>query len=225
MTRGTSVPRLWLVTDRRRLDPDARTTAASLASLEAWLDDAIDAGVDLIQLREADLDAGTSVALARRIVARAAGTPTRVVVNDRMDVAIAAGAGGAHLPGSGLPTRAARALAPDLWVSRAVHSIDEIAAESGAAAPPDALVFGTVFPTASKGLDAPVAGLEGLAAAVRASAVPVVAIGGLTVERARSVIGAGAAGLAAIGVFLPPGRATGALGPARAVAELRAMIE
>jgi len=60
---------------------------------------------------------------------------------------------------------------------------------------------------------------------VRASAVPVVAIGGLTVERARSVIGAGAAGLAAIGVFLPPGRATGALGPARAVAELRAMIE
>jgi thiamine-phosphate diphosphorylase len=225
VTRGTSVPQLWLVTDRRRLDPDARTTAASLVSLEAWLDEAIDAGVDLIQLREADLDAGMSVALTRRVVGRAAGTPTRVVVNDRLDVAMVAGAGGAHLPGSGLPTRAARSLARELWVSRAVHTIAEIEAESRSAAAPDALVFGTVFPTTSKGPDAPVAGLERLTAAVRASAVPIIAIGGLTVERARSVIEAGAAGLAAIGVFLPPGRATGALGPARALADLRAVIK
>jgi thiamine-phosphate diphosphorylase len=213
-----------LVTDRRRLAPAARTDADAIAALERWLDDAIAAGIDLVQIRERDLEAADLAGLVRRVVSRAAGTATRVVVNERVDVAIAAGAPGVHLPAAGLPTRQVRELAPRLWISRAVHGKDECTAESGADRPPDALIFGTVFPTASKDGGTPVAGLEGLAAAVRASTVPVLAIGGMTPARAAQAVAAGAAGIAAIGLFLPPGASPEALGPGRAVAALRTII-
>jgi len=147
-----------------------------------------------------------------------AGGATRVVVNDRVDVAVAAGAVGAHLRADGPPAAAVRALVPRPWLlGRSVHSTTE----ARAAAETDYLVFGTVFASASKPPDAPVAGPAALQQTVREAAVPVLAIGGITAARAAACRAAGAAGLAAIGIFLPRGRAPGALGPSAAVAALR----
>ena len=85
----------------------------------------------------------------------------------------------------------------------------------------DYLLFGTVFPSASKGHGAPVAGLEPLRALARRSSLPVLAIGGMTPARARECRQAGAAGVAAIGAFLPRGLAPGALGVRDAIREFR----
>lgn len=214
-------PCFCLVTDRRATDPGGRTIVAQLRSLEHVLDEAIDAGIDLIQIRERDVEAGALCAFTRRVVARAAGTSTRVVVNDRADVALAAGAAGVHLRSDGPSPAHVRALGGPAWVvGKSVHSaLDATAAAADAA---DYLLFGTVFPSASKAPNAPVAGVAALrGAATAAGTVPVLAIGGITVERAIACRDAGAAGVAAIGLFLPPGLARDARGPAAAVRALR----
>jgi thiamine-phosphate pyrophosphorylase len=214
-------PCVYLVTDRRQLTPGARTTADEVLALERWLDEAIEAGVDVIQIRERDLEAAAIVALAARVVARAGGRATAVLVNDRADVARAAGAGGVHLPSAGLPAGRVRALGPEGWlVGRSVHGVDEAGGPHGA----DYLLFGTMFAGGSKPEGSPVQGLDRLARVVAVSTVPVVAIGGIDPARAGSCVAAGAAGVAGIGVFLPEGRAPGALGPARATIALRAAI-
>jgi thiamine-phosphate diphosphorylase len=208
VSRRLPAPCLCLVTDRRQLAPDARTTSHEVAALERWLDDALSADVDLIQIRERDLD-------ARELGDRA----PRIVVNDRADVALAAGADGVHLRGDAPGVDAVRTLGPASWlIGRSVHTIDEVREHAAA----DYLFFGTVFPGGSKGASAPTQGLEALARAAAASTVPLIAIGGITPARARDAIMHGAAGVAAIGVFLPPGRQPTSLGPiagARAIRE------
>ena len=92
---------VYLVSDRRRLLPSARTNAEHVAALEAQIEEAVTAGVDVIQLRERDLDGGLLCSLARRAIRRAAGTTTRILINDRADVAVAAHADGIHLRGDG----------------------------------------------------------------------------------------------------------------------------
>jgi len=214
-----SRPIVYLVTDRRLLSPEARTDRDSVRALEHFLDEAIDAGVDVVQIRERDLDAGPLRDLTRAIERRAQGSPTRVVVNDRADVARVAGAGGVHLRADGPPVARVRALGPAAWiVGRSTHSLAEARAHADA----DYLLFGTVFPSASKPAGAPVAGLGALSEVAAAVARPVIAIGGIDPARARACAAAGAAGVAGIGVFLPEGRAPGSLGPARAAVALRA---
>jgi thiamine-phosphate pyrophosphorylase len=93
---------LCLVTDRRRLGA-ART-------LLELVERAVDAGVDLIQIRERDMEAAALASLVTRAVALARGSATRIVVNDRLDVALACGAGGVHLRGDSIPVAAARRL-------------------------------------------------------------------------------------------------------------------
>jgi len=204
------------VTDRRRLSPAARTTRDEIAAVERLLIDAIDAGIDLIQIRERDLEARDLAALTRRIVARAVGTATRVLVNDRADVAIAAGAHGVHLRGDGPASSAIRQLLPPgSTIGRSIHEPGETRDEA------DCFIFGTVFPSGSKAAGHAVAGVTGLAGAVRATGIRVLAIGGITPANAARCLAAGAAGIAAIGVFLPPGLISGSLGPAGAVAALR----
>ena len=158
------------------------------------------AGVQLVQIRERDLDGGALTQLAVRCVAAVRGTATRVIVNDRVDVALAAGAHGIHLPGHGVPASRVRALAPrGFLIGRSVHHATEAALmeqEGGL----DYLVFGTLFPTPSKA-DIHPAGLRGLSAAVAAVRLPVLAIGGVTVEHAAAIARTGAAGAAAIGLF------------------------
>jgi thiamine-phosphate diphosphorylase len=211
-------PCICLVTDRRQLSPDARTAAEEIQALSRWIDEALDL-VDLIQIRERDLEGARLLALASDVALRAQGTRTAVVVNDRADVALAAGADGVHLRADGPAADRVRAIGPRGWiVGRSIHSVDE-AATSGA----DYVIFGTVFQSRSKP-QGPIQGIERLQAAARASRAPVLAIGGIDPGRAGECWRAGAAGVAAIGLFLPEGRAAGSLGITRAVEALRAAM-
>ncbi len=197
---------ICLVTDRRRLSagPDA---AGKLVDLVAA---AGRAGVDLIQVRERDLGARDLQDLVRRCVRSVEGTAARVVVNDRVDVAVEAGAHGVHLRSDSMPAREVRSLLPDgAIVGRSVHRPEEALAIAREGAV-DYLVFGTLFETASKPAQHPLATLDDLAAACRAGEqgaagrVPVLAIGGMTAARAALAARAGASGVAAIGLFIPP---------------------
>lgn len=168
---------------------------------DAWLLERIEqaaaAGVDFIQLREKDLSARAQFELARAARQRLRRfTATRLLVNDRLDIALAAGAHGVHLPASGLRPLAARRLAPaNFLIALSCHAADEIAASAGA----DFIVFGPVFATPSKP-GAPPQGLAALADACKAP-LPVLALGGITGERIAACLAAGAAGVAAIRMF------------------------
>jgi thiamine-phosphate diphosphorylase len=161
--------------------------------------DAVRAGVDLIQLREPGLEAHALLTLATRLVEMTRDTPTRVVVNDRLDVAVAAGAHGVHLRGDSIAPERARSMVPaGFLIGRSVHGAGEaVLAARGA----DYCVAGTVFPTPSKPGLRQRLGLEGLEAIVRAVPLPVLAIGGVSMERIEAVAATGAAGMAAIGLF------------------------
>jgi thiamine-phosphate diphosphorylase len=135
-------------------------------------------------------------AMARRVCDEAGAA---LVMNDRVDVALAAGADGVHLGQGDLPLAEARALAGGrLWIGISTHDLAQVrAARDGGA---DYLGYGPVFPTATKANPDPVQGIARLREAVAlAGATPVVAIGGITPERAAAVYGAGAAAVCAIG--------------------------
>jgi thiamine-phosphate pyrophosphorylase len=209
-----------LVTSRRRLSPAARTAHDEVAALERWLDDAIDAEVDVIHLRERDLDARLLYELTSRIVARSRGTATRVVVNDRADVAVAAGADGVHLPADGLFPSDVRRLRTGWVVGRSIHAGDDPASIRDV----DYLMFGTLFASGSKPPGTAIAGLQGLADVLTLTDRPIIAIGGITPDRAYASVEAGAAGVAAIGLFLPVGRTPEAMGVREATVALRRAI-
>jgi thiamine-phosphate pyrophosphorylase len=196
-----------LVTDRRRLAPRTDSIDDQVRELSEWLADA-PGNVDLVQIRERDLDAARLFALAAQLLVLCRGTSTKVVLNTRADVARAVGADGVHLRADGLPADRVRAYGPDGWMlGSSVHTPREARLAAGV----DYLIFGTVFASLSKP-GAPLQGIEGLRAAVRETLCPVLAIGGLTPNRAAECRAAGAAGVAAIGPFLPEGSAPGALG-------------
>lgn len=155
---------------------------------------------DLVQIRERDLDGGPLFQVVRRCVEAVRGTPTRILVNDRLDVALAAGAHGVHLRGTSIPASRARAIAPHgFLIGRSVHGIEEaVAAEAEGGL--DYLVFGPLFATASKP-DTQGTGPDALASVVQAVRLPVLAVGGITAATAGMAGAAGAAGLAAIGLF------------------------
>jgi thiamine-phosphate pyrophosphorylase len=167
----------------------------------AYASEAAEAGIDLLQVREPDLDDVTLLRLVEQICDATRGSSTRVLVNDRVDIALAAGAAGVHLRGSSYPAARARTLLGDAAiVGRSVHEASEAAAVD-AAGGLDYLIFGTVFATRSKPEGHRLAGLEGLAAAVRACRRPVLAIGGVREEHIHQIAQTGAAGVAAIALF------------------------
>ena len=195
--------RICLVTDRRQCDPLAQARKA------------VEAGIDLMHIRERDLDSAALAVLVRAVVRIAregeTGVP-RIVVNDRLDVALACGADGVHLRGDSMAAARVRSVAPPTFlVGRSVHTREQ-ARDAG---PVDYLIAGTVFRTASKADDAPLIGLDGLASIVRAATVPVLAIGGITVDRVGAVAATGAAGIAAIGLFADGGPLTSVVEAAR----------
>lgn len=162
---------------------------------------AVRAGVDIVQVRDAGLEAGPLLRLTRAAMAAAAGTAARVVVNDRLDVALAAGAAGVHLRGSGFGAVEVRRIAPaGFLVGRSVHAEEE-ALRLDAEGACDYLLFGTVFRSASKPAGHPVAGVEALRRICGGVRTPVLAIGGVTIANAPAVRAAGAGGAAAIGLF------------------------
>ena len=154
-------PCICLITDRHRLTPDARTERDELVALERLVVDACESEIDLIQLREKDLDARAYAALLVRVMSRAP-AGARLVVNDRVDVAHAAGAAGVHLPADAPSAGRVRALWPGSIIGRSVHSAHEVAefAEVTEDRRPDYLIFGTVFSTASKPAGSPAARLN-----------------------------------------------------------------
>jgi thiamine-phosphate diphosphorylase len=193
-------PVLCLVTDRRRLVPAAADFETTRRRLVELARQAVDAGVHLIQVRERGLETSALAALVTSVMDVARGSTSRILVNDRLDVALACGANGVHLPADSLPPTLTRSISPPQFlIGRSVHGVDEAAAYGGSV---DYLIAGTVFPTSSKPGTARLLGLDGLAAVARATTTPVLAIGGVTKERLPSIAASGAAGIAAIGLFV-----------------------
>lgn len=155
-------------------------------------------GVEYIQIREKDLPAKDLLELTRAALRLANGTGTRILVNSRADVAVAAGAHGIHLPSGSIPARRFRQLGR-LLIGVSCHSVGELleAEREGA----DFAVYSPVFPSPSKPGYGPAVGVDGLRAAVKAVRIPVFALGGVTPANAPLCIEAGAAGAAGISMF------------------------
>lgn len=184
---------LYLITDRRQAPPGRTLVDVVRAACEG--------GVRSVQLREKDLTAGElfPLALELRTLTRQYGA--RLLINDRIDIALGVDADGVHLGGHSLPTAAARKiLGPERLIGVSTHCPDEIAAAARDGA--DFVTFGPVYFTPSKAPYGKPAGLELLAAACHASPLPVFALGGINPERAKEVMTAGAYGVALISAIL-----------------------
>ena len=162
-------------------------------------------GARVLQVRGKRLPSGALLALCDDVVAAAAPFGAAVIVNDRADVAAACGAAGVHVGQDDLPPRAARAiLGPLAIVGFSTHTRDQI--EAALAEPVSYIAVGPVFGTSTKDTGYAAVGLELVrTAAGRAGGRPVVAIGGVTLDRAPSAIGAGASAVAVIADLLQTG--------------------
>ena len=218
---------LCYVTDSRSLP--GVSPRESIPALIRKVQAMVSAGVDWVQLREKDLSAKALTSLTCECLGYAGQVPAgsarrpRIVVNDRLDVAIAERAGGVHLGEQSLPVAQARrllktpsamqALGDGFWVGVSCHSL--AAAQSAAQDGADYIFFGPIFATPSKAAYGSPQGLERLSEVCRAVVLPVLAIGGITLQNAGSCIAAGAAGIAGIRLFQD------AANPAPLVAALR----
>jgi len=169
-------------------------------ALVSLIREAAVAGVDLIQIREPSLDDRALLTLTRDAIETVRQTAARVVVNDRLDIALAASASGVHLRGESFSAARLRPIVPPgFLIGRSVHDVDQ--AIAAAASGCDYLIFGTVFPSRNKLPGHPVAGLGHLSEIAMAVRIPVLAIGGISTENAVDAINAGAAGVAGIDLF------------------------
>jgi thiamine-phosphate pyrophosphorylase len=212
---GAKRPILCYVTDRRSLpgleQPGSSAISALLQSVEA----ALQAGVDWVQIREKDLPASALTLLTREAVRLAAECPAgdkrvpKILINDRLDIAIAEGADGVHLSEQSLDVAEVRRTT-DRWaaqgtiqrefvVGASCHSLE--AAEEAERNGADYIIFGPIFATPSKRAYGEPQGLERLREVCKRVAIPVLAIGGVTVRNAEKCLEAGAAGVAAIRMF------------------------
>ena len=177
------------ITDRKRCAGDVLDAVEAAAA----------AGVDWIQIREKDLPPRALLEFTRAAMARVRNHRAAILVNSRMDTALAAGAAGVHLTADAPPPRRLRAIAPQRFLfGVSTHTPEEV--ERAAAEGADFAVFGPVFPTASKPAAA-AAGLEKLAEACAGAGLPVLALGGITPARIRPCLTAGAAGVAGVSMF------------------------
>jgi thiamine-phosphate pyrophosphorylase len=155
----------------------------------------VGAGVDAVQIRDKDASDRELLAFARAAVEALRPLSAAVMINDRIDLALAAGADGVHLGASDLPVGVARALAPNLLIGATCRNLDQVraAAVDGA----DYAGVGPVHATTTKsGLPDPL-GPEGLAAAI--GVLPVIAVGGIALDHVPTVLSAGAHGVAVFG--------------------------
>ena len=159
---------------------------------------AVDADVPLVQIREKSLHARVLYELVARAAEITRGSKTRLLVNDRSDIARAAGADGVHLTTQSLPVEVVRSIfGVDFLIGVSTHSLDE--ARGARAGGADFVVFGPVFETESKRAFGEPQGLSKLAEVTRAlGEFPVVAIGGITLGNVDECLEAGARGIAAI---------------------------
>lgn len=181
--------RLYLITDRAII---------SGMTLEDAVKRALDGGLQALQLREKDMPVRELIPLAERMRRLASRYGAKLFINDRADVALAVDADGVHLTTQSVPPGAVRsAFGNRLMIGASTHSVDEIAAASGA----DFVTFGPVYDTPSKRAYGPPVGIEWLHQVGRCN-VPVFALGGVTIERVRELREAGAFGVALISDIL-----------------------
>jgi thiamine-phosphate pyrophosphorylase len=193
-------PRLYLITDRGATAgrPLLDVVRAALRGAERFRGD--DGRLPVaVSLREKDLQGAALLALGRALAAITREAGADLYVNGRVDVALACGAEGVHLPADGLAPADVRALAPQLTIAASTHNPIEVT--TAAAAGVDFVVFGPVFETPSKRGLVATRGLEGVREATNRK-VPVLALGGITAENAEACLAAGASGVACIRAIL-----------------------
>jgi thiamine-phosphate pyrophosphorylase len=190
-----AIPRLYAI-----MDPAQMGGVEAAEVLDAFLA----AGVRLIQYRDKRSTAREIFQTSRRLAQRVRGSNCTFILNDRADIALAVDAGGVHVGQEDLPVELARkVVGPGRWVGYSTHQLAQVREADASSA--DYIAFGPIFATQSKERPDPVVGLDGLRQAREATAKPLVAIGGITVANARSVIEAGADSVAVIrGLFSSP---------------------
>lgn len=189
---GLILPRLYAI-----LDPSQTLERPILEVCDILLA----SGVRLIQYRNKHAASRTIYEHCLEIARRVGAAGGRFIVNDRADIALASGADGVHVGQDDLPVELARRVVGEgKWVGFSTHNLEQVAGVDRTSA--DYIAFGPVFPTASKENPDPVAGIEGLRRARNATRKPLVAIGGVTLERIPEVFGAGADSVAVISDIL-----------------------
>lgn len=164
-------------------------------NLEKLVSEAVAGGVTMVQLRDRQLPAGEMLSLARRLKNITRGKAL-LIINDRVDVALAVEADGVQLPEDGLPTRVARSLIGRYTVlGRSIHSVE--AAHQAGRDGAEFVIAGTIYATASKP-DAKPAGPALIQQITKDSSLPVLAIGGVTADKVEELVKAGAAGVAVV---------------------------
>ncbi len=211
LNNASCSPLLCYVTDRHSLSEVAPTEQLDNLLSKIAAAAAAEAGIDWIQIREKDLSGKECSSLTREALVRTAKSssnktsPTRIIVNDRLDVALAKRAGGVHLGEQSLPLAEAQRLVEnrdegkDFVIGVSCHSLE--AARAAASGGADYLFFGPVFATPSKAAFGAPQGLERLGEVCRAVSIPVLAIGGITLANASDCLAASASGIAAIRLF------------------------
>ena len=203
MPLNLSKPILYLIT--RGTTTEATTSdAPEFKQILDQISAAVVAGIDLIQIREKQLTARVLFELVAEAGKLTRAAHTRLLINDRADIALATGADGVHLTTRSLgATTIRKAFGDELLIGASTHSLDEVrsARDEGA----DFVVFGPVFETKSKIQFGPPQGLDELARVVRAvTGFPVLALGGISTTNAADCLAVGAHGIAAIGLFDDP---------------------
>lgn len=180
-------PRLYAIIDPTLLTISELDLAETLAA----------SGVELIQYRNKTPFSRQFFEISRQLSNTLGPRGVRLIVNDRADIALLAGAGGVHVGQDDLGVEDTRAICGrDRWVGVSTHTLEQVTAADCTSA--DYIAFGPIFPTATKKNPDPVVGTELLRKARQLTKKPLVAIGGITLERAAEVYGAGADSLAVI---------------------------
>lgn len=201
--------KLYLVTDRGLLAGRDMVDVVSKA---------VAGGVTMVQLREKDLGSKDFIGEAIALKAALEGTGVPLIINDRVDVALAAGADGVHIGQSDMPyAMARRLLGPDAVIGLSVENMDQVL--EAEALDVDYIGVSPVFSTSTKTDTVAPFGLAGLSEAARISSHPVVAIGGLNDSNIADVLRAGADGIALVSAVI------GARNPREAAAKLRGIID
>jgi thiamine-phosphate pyrophosphorylase len=181
------VPPLYAILDPSLLADSVVEVAVALAG----------SGVRLIQLRDKRAPARKVYAQLRELAASLAAHSVRVIVNDRPDIAAIAGAGGVHVGQEDLPVEEARRIVgTDSWVGVSTHNLEQL--REAAVSSADYIAVGPIFPTTTKEKPDPVVGIELVREARKLTQKPLVAIGGITLDRAAGVLEAGADSVAVI---------------------------
>ena len=204
--------RLYAITDRRALPAGVTLAQAVEAALVG--------GVTCLQLREKEASAGEILTLARTLLPLCRARRVPLLINDRVDIALAAGADGVHLGQEDLPLPEARALlGPDRILGATAHTVDEALRAQAEGA--DYLGVGAMFPTGTKTDTVPTSA-DTLKAICAAVSIPVVAIGGVTAQNLPTLAGTGIAGAAVVSAIFSQGDLTVAARTLRTTADLAA---